>query len=87
MGWGTGGGFTNVVEDSYPSTICHTCVASETLMLSKTDQEIVLHPIDALNAHVGLICGQCTGLQLPASAQVSGEGEEAAFWCCSTCVM
>lgn len=64
-----------MVEDSYPPTVCHTCAASETQMLSKTDQEITLHLIDALNARVGvgLICGQCTVLQLPAPAPCPGE--------------
>lgn len=82
-GWG--GGVTGVVEGSYPPTICQTCAASETQMLSKTDQEITLHVIHALNARVGadLIRGQCTVLQLPAlhPAQLGGGGGRATRGC------
>jgi len=42
-------------------------------MLSNTDQEIALHLIDALNARVGLICGQRAVLQPPAPTPCPGE--------------
>lgn len=55
MGWGEGGDVTDVVEDSYPPTICHTCAASEAQLLSKTDQEIRLHLSDGIKCTCG--CG------------------------------
>lgn len=57
LGWGEGGEGgegADAVKDSYPPTICHTCAALETWMLSKTDQEITPRLINALNVCLGL---------------------------------